>query len=292
MVREVTSVIFVSDTQSPLWAEQLLLRSDDNKLATGRLFEAVAKDSTCAAVFHLGDITSMGGVSRCWEEFDMNSRALTDAHIPIYPAFGNHEYLPWGDDGVSNMVERFPFLSTSWYVRRIGPLAVVILNSTFSHLSETEATEQEQWYQHTLRDLDDDTTVSVVIVGCHHPPYTNSTIVDPSKQVALVFVPPFVKSRKARLFISGHSHALEHFTQNGREFLVIGGGGGLLHPLLPEGEQRWPDKVVHEANRSFFHYVRITPHPDRTTVGVYMLTPDFSGVRSVYSFELFSNVTN
>jgi hypothetical protein len=287
-----TSVIFASDTQSPIWIEKFFIRPDDNELATQKIFDAISRDSTCAAMFHIGDITAMGAGYTYWEEFDRISAPVRDAHIPIYPAFGNHEYMPWEDDGIYNMVERFPFLTTSWYVRRIGPLAVVILNSNFSHLSAGATAEQERWYEQTLKNLDDDTTVSAVIVGCHHPPYTNSTIVSPSREVERVFVPPYVKSRKAMLFVSGHAHAFEHFNQNGKDFLVIGGGGGLLHPLLTGGEQRWPDRVVHETNRSFFHYVRVTPRAGRLAVEVFMLNPDFNGFRPAYSFELPSNVAD
>jgi hypothetical protein len=285
-VRGTASISFVSDTQSPLWVEKLVLRSDDNEAATKKIFGAVAADSTCAALFHLGDITALGGVSTYWDEFDSCSRPIRDARIPIFPAFGNHEYMPWEGDGVSNLVARFPFLETSWYVRTIGPVAVVMLNSNFSHLSEAEASKQREWYERTLGELDADTTVTAVIVGCHHSPYTNSTIVEPSADVRSSFVPAYLKSKKAKLFVSGHAHALERFSLDGKDYLVMGGGGGLLHPLLAGKEARWPDRVAHDSDRSYFHYVRITPYRDKLTVEVLMLTPDFQSFRPAYSFDL------
>jgi hypothetical protein len=280
------SISFVSDTQSPIWIEELVLRSDENELATRKIFEAVSRDSACAALFHLGDITALGGVSAYWEAFDSCSRPLRDAYIPIYPAFGNHEYMPWEGDGVSNLVARFPFMATPWYVRRVGPLAVVMLNSNFTRLPEGGAAKQQAWYERTLKELDDDSTVSAVIVGCHHSPYTNSTIVDPSAEVRENFVPAYLRSGKARLFISGHAHALERFTLDGKDFLVIGGGGGLLHPLRSGNEARWPDRIAHDTDRSFFHFVRITPRPGGIAVEVEMLTPDHGGFRPAYVFDL------
>src|ERR1700742_961630 len=87
------------------------------------------------------------------------------------------------------------------------------------------------WYKSTLSSLDNNTAIKTIIVSCHHAPYTNSTIVGCSKPVQQYFVPAYIQTKKCRLFITGHAHAFEHFKSQGKDFLVIGGGGGLHQPL-------------------------------------------------------------
>jgi predicted phosphodiesterase len=265
------SLIFLSDTQAPLWFEKLWLTYDDNELATGRILEAIVHDSSCTAVVHLGDLTAMGSFDSYWNEFDQKTEGLRQAGIPLYPAFGNHEYMTFAERGKVRMVRRFPFMATPWYERRVGSVAIIILNSNFSHLSEDEQRNQQDWYERTLLSLDCDSTISVVLVGCHHPPYSNSKVITPSEEVPQFFVPAFMKSTKARLFLSGHSHAFEHFRVDGKDFLVIGGAGGLLHPLLRGSEQRESDLFDWLDERRFFHYVRCTLGADTLNVQVLRL---------------------
>jgi hypothetical protein len=42
------------------------------------------------------------------------------------------------------------------------------------------------------------------------------------------------------LFLSGHCHGFEHYKIGGKDFMVIGGGGG-LHQPLKQGEGCLPD---------------------------------------------------
>ena len=75
--------------------------------------------------------------------------------------------------------------------------------------------------------LDSNPGIKMILLCSHHPPYTNSKIVKPSKEVVKYFLPRFFESTKSRLYISGHSHNLEFFEKgNKKYFLVIGGGGG------------------------------------------------------------------
>ena len=280
------TVAFVSDTQSPLWFEKFFLHSDDNEHATALILREISRDTTCAALFHLGDITSAASEEGEWRKFDAEARAIRQAHIPVYPAFGNHEYLFSPDEGKYNTMLRFPPLRKQWYVKRVGPLAVILLNSNFSRLAAEDNRRQQLWYERTLDSLDRDTATAAVLVGCHHPPYTNSTITNPSEDVRRRFVPPFLKSDKARLFLSGHAHAFEHFRQDGKDFLVIGGGGGLLHPLFQGEEERWHDEFPHRDRRSFFHCLRIVPRAGAMDVQVLAVTSGGDSLKNVYALEI------
>ncbi len=284
------SISFVSDTQSPLWFEKLRLQADNNEKATEKIFDSIAHDSTCTALFHLGDITGAGSDNSQWKIFDQHALPLLNEKIPVYPAFGNHEYLFTEDGGKYNTLIRFPFLRPSWYARRIDSMAIVLLNSNISKLSEAEKLAQETWYRSMMDSLDRDPSILMIIAGCHHSPYTNSTIVSPSEEVQKLFLPKFMKSKKAKLFISGHSHAFEHFNIEGKDFLVIGGGGGLLHPLLQGNEQRWQDIFQHRDSRSFFHYCRLTRDKNMVNIEVHALNSEANTFETICKIELSYNI--
>lgn len=280
------TISVISDTQSPLWFETLWIRADDNETATRSLLQDIATDSNCAALFHLGDITALGSIASFWSDFDERTVHLRQHRIPLYPAFGNHEYMPFPNEGRDNFLQRFAFADRSWYFRKVGSIAFILLNSNFSRLDEEEIQSQQEWYENTFRALDADTSVQYVLVGCHHSPYTNSTIVDPSEDVQHYFVPAFQASKKGVLFLSGHSHAFERFRNGGKDYVVLGGGGGLLHPLLTGEHQRWPDHFPHDDNRSFFHYLRILETETGLTVELRRWNGEGKIVMPAYRFNV------
>jgi hypothetical protein len=125
-----------------------------------------------------------------------------------------------------------------------------------------------------LESLDADSTIQFIITGCHHSPYTNSRIVRPSKEVEQQFVPSFLSSRKSVLFLSGHSHNFEHYKIEGKDFLVIGGGGGLRQPLR-QGIGTLAD--IAPDYKPLFHYTTVTPVSEALQVTSYHIKKDFTG---------------
>lgn len=279
-----TSIIFMSDTQSPMKVEKLWLKYTDNDNATDRIYSSVALENNAAAVFHLGDIAAIGSIDGQWKDFEKQSAKLRQAKLPFYPIPGNHDYLISSEKGMENFRKIFPEVKRTWYEVRVGSVSVIMLNSNFSNLSEEELFQQRVWYEEQLARLDSDPSVSMIIVATHYPPYTNSKIVQPSSQVQKEFVPLFNKYSKCRLFISGHAHAFEHFRQQGKDFIVIGGGGGLLHPLLTGDKQRWRDLFPERTDQRFFHYITCEIQKTGIMVSVRRLKPDHSGVETPYSF--------
>jgi hypothetical protein len=266
---------FVSDTQNPLWPEKLKLTWNNNELARARIFDAILDDAP-SAVFHLGDQIALGFLEKSWAAIDSFTAKLAAKKIPYYPILGNHELIYFSGMGRQKFEERFPYVNNTGYMRRLGPLAVVLLNSNFGNLSPEDAQKQQMWYEETLARLEKDSTVNMVIVGCHHPPYTNSTIVSPSKEVQQFFVPPFLAASKCRLFVSGHCHAVEHFKNGGKDFLVIGGGGGLQQPLLTGAERLWIDEFPVQTELRMFLYLRCTITADEVRCTIRMLNDDFA----------------
>jgi hypothetical protein len=117
--------------------------------------------------------------------------------------------------------------------------------------------KQQAWYEHELVYLSMDSSIAHIIVGCHHPPFTNSSIVSASEEVQQRFVKPFIKVSKCRLFISGHAHRFEHFQIDGKDFIVAGGGGGLQHPENKKATMEYPDRYVSNEEFRPFHYVEV-----------------------------------
>jgi len=272
---ETIRVAFVSDTQSPMFPETIALPRNNNELARAKIFDSILLFRP-HSVFHLGDLVSLGFCDGSWKAIDAFGEQLQRLSTGFYPVLGNHELMLFSQSGESNFQKRFPHASKTGYMRRVGPLAVLLLNSNFSVLTGDEQAEQLSWYQETLRELDKDSTVGIIVVACHHSPYTNSTIVSPSGDVQESFVPPFLQAAKARIFLSAHAHAAEHFQISTKDFLVIGGGGGLQHPLLIGPESRWQDLFPRKTEKRMFHYLEGIITSTSATFTVRMLNDDFS----------------
>ena len=151
-----------------------------------------------------------------------------------------------------------------------------MLNSNFGYPDEGQITSQQSWYMQTLDSCENDPNVKVIIVGCHHPPFTNSKIVSPDEDVRKNFLPQFVATPKAKLFLSGHSHAFEHFYEYGKDFMVIGGGGGLQHPLRSRDDTLSTD-LFQGGEKRRFHYLSIVLSENEMIMQVHMIKNDFSG---------------
>ncbi len=278
-------VVFVSDTQGPIFIETLLIPPNRNDVAREMILAEILRDNP-NAIFHLGDMIAIGLYAATWQAIDEFLARARTAQIPVFPTLGNHELMLFPSYGIEQLLDRFPWYRKTGYAVRAGRLAVVLLNSNFGQLTDRERTFQLSWLDSTLSTLESDTTVAAVIMGCHHSPYTNSTIVSPSKEVERSFVPFYLRYAKCRLFLSGHCHAVEHFRLGGKDFLVIGGGGALQQPLLTGNERRWEDLFPGKTEKRMYHYVRCRIAGQGLDVTVRMLKADFSGFEDACTLSL------
>ncbi|MFZ4622417.1 MAG: metallophosphoesterase family protein, partial [Bacteroidota bacterium] len=132
--------------------------------------------------------------------------------------------------------------------------------------------------------LENDSSITAVIVACHHSPYTNSSIVSSNEDVQTSFVRPFVRSKKGKVFITGHAHTREHFRMDGKDFLVIGGGGGLQQPLKDTSDAVWiGEKII---PRQFFHFIRCELRSDLMLFQIEMLKEDGSAAEIVETINI------
>lgn len=235
------------------------------------------------AFFILGDVVSLGKSKSAWKNIDRYMGKDVKDSIPVYATLGNHEVMFNSKKGIRNFRKRFPAYDPSGYAEVIDSVAVILLNSNFAAMSPAEIIQQNNWYKADLNVLDNDPAIKMIIVGCHHSPYTNSTIVSPSEAVRQNFVPPFIKSKKAILFLSGHSHNFESFKMEGKHFLVIGGGGGLHQPLRANNEK------MHDLSADYkpeFHYLEVSRMGDVLYILSRRLKPDFSGFNDGLSLSI------
>jgi len=272
-------IAFVSDTQAPLLIEHVIRKLHHNTRATELIFHDII-NSHPSSLFILGDVVSLGYQNSKWRKIDVYLRACRQNHIPVYALLGNHELMLHVHKGAAQFQSRFPVHSPAGYVEVVDSVAVVLLNSNFNKMPDSLISKQDNWYTHTMHHLDEDEAVKWVIVGCHHSPYTNSKVVTPSELVRQKFVPAFVKSKKGILFLSGHSHNFEHFTQQGKDFLVIGGGGGPHQPLFRK--EITPD--ISANYKPLFHYLEVERYHDSVKVVSRQLKNDFSGFTDGLTF--------
>ncbi len=278
-------IIFVSDTQEPIWAETIFLSANRNAEARDSVFSAIIREHP-AAVFHLGDMISYGYKNRCWNALDNFVQNLARDSVPFYPTLGNHEYLFFANAGKKNFEKRFPFAKETGYAVRAGNLYVILLNSNFSELTDNQIGQQQKFYENALATATRDTTIKGVIVATHYSLFTNSKIVSPSAETRKRFLPGFYRLEKPALFLSGHAHAFEHFYINGKNFLVIGGGGGLQQPLYVGKEEKYKDLYDSTHSKRMFHFIEAEWKNNALKVTLKMLRKDFSGFSENYVLKI------
>jgi hypothetical protein len=266
--------------------ETILLKPFRNREATRLLFQQVATQNP-SAFFLLGDVVNLGYSKRQWKPIDRYLEALRQQDISVYGILGNHEVMGRPKEGQRMFQKRFPHHKRTGYTVIEGPVAVVLVNSNFSTLTQKESAQQQQWYTETLAALDADPQIDFIITGCHHSPYTNSRIVAPSGEVEAFFVPAFLQSKKSQLFLSGHCHAFEHYKVEGKDFMVIGGGGGLRQPLK-QGIGTLTDLA--KNYKPMFHYITVRHSGDHLHVTSLHLKKDFTAFETGLELNIKKNM--
>jgi UDP-2,3-diacylglucosamine pyrophosphatase LpxH len=280
---------FVSDTQQPMLVEKLWLKSNNNLKATAGIFANILKEKP-AHLYMLGDVVGLGSSKRKWKHVDLFLDSCRKSGTGVCGVLGNHEVMGRRKKkGEANFQKRFPMNVKTGYVSVTDSVAVVLLNSNFRKLSAEEVAAQKDWYQQTMASLDAADSIRAVIVCCHHAPYTNSKIVGCSHKVQDYFVEDYIRSKKAQLFITGHAHAFEHFKVKGKDFVVIGGGGGLNQPLKKDG------KVFSDIATGYkppFHYLSVQRNGDLLSVTSHAINDDFQSFTGKYQFDAITSQMN
>jgi hypothetical protein len=275
-------IALISDTQEPLPVERLFHKTHRNPEATRLLMGDIAR-IRYGNLFMLGDVVSLGYQERKWKRMDRYLQNCRSAGTVIHALLGNHELMGRPKKGLRAFNRRFPDHIYTGYVEIVDSMAFVLLNSNFKHLSAAEIDRQQAFYAHTLESLNANPAVVSIVVACHHSPYSNSKTVGSSIPVQERFIPLFMQTLKCRLFVSGHAHVFEHFRKGGKDFLVIGGGGGIRQPL----ETRHPEhEDVSGSYKPMFHYMYLTRKGRDICLRSRFLADDFSGCEDGYGFTV------
>ncbi len=262
--------IVVGDTQGTTLFEFGRERNDKER----KIILAEIARREPAFVIHLGDLTNDGGSEKKWREFDDLNKALREKKIPYFPILGNHEFYGDNKKALQYYFDRFPYLEQRrWYSFNWKNIGLIMLDANFSSLSPEQIAQQARWYRGELEKFEKDKKVDYVIVCCHEPPFTNSRVVYPNKKVQDFFADPLVKFRKPCFFFSGHSHAYERFQQDGKLFIVSGGGGGPRHKLYIDPRKRRYQDLFAGPELRFLHFCEIESAPSGLNYKVLQIEP-------------------
>ena len=202
-------------------------------------------ETSPAFIINTGDLVMEGSDAGDWKEFDMLNKPITDKKIPYYPVLGNHEYKENDekDEAMKNYFQRFPQINNrKWYTFTYTNVAFIMLDSNFKFLTKEETDKQDKWLAETINLYQTITDISFILTFFHHPPYTNSKIHEPDKDVQKRFVPVLAKASKVKFVFSGHCHNYERFNMGQINYVVTGGGGAPIAGLLNPKEWRYPDE--------------------------------------------------
>ena len=274
--------VFISDTQAPMWIEDLFLKSDENVKATEILLNDIPNQNP-DEIYFLGDIVNLGYKDNRWGSIDSCIFRIRSSGLDIHACLGNHELMGNSKKGEANFQTRFPDHVNTGYTVISDSVATIFLNSNFSKMSKDQIVKQDKWYEKEMASLDSLVLVKTIIVCCHHSPFSDSKLVGSSKYVQDKFVNLFLKSKKSGLFVSGHAHMFQHFKVSGKDFLVIGGGGGLNHPV---NKKSCGYEDLSKDYKPMFHYLTVERFSDHFKIVSHRLKKDFSGVEEGFKFEI------
>ncbi len=215
----------VGDLQRTSFWEYMMGR-ESNDFERKEITENISEHNPGSVVL-LGDMVFEGDNIDHWKYFDTVMTPIINKNVPVFPVIGNHEY--WGKNRIAlqYLTQTFQVLKGShWYTERCDSVALIFLDSNDLEYSSEDWQTQLDWFKNKLLLYDNDPSIRGILVFAHHPPYTNSLITGDEMQVQLGFVPAFDKSPKTLAFITGHAHTYERFIENGKTFIVSGGGGG------------------------------------------------------------------
>lgn len=260
--------VFIGDTQGTSLLE---FWRESNKNKTPHLIAEIARLNP-AFVINLGDLVFCATNKSQWKRFDQAHQPLLNKDIPYFPLPGNHEYWCKPEKSFERYFQRFPYLERKkWYSFRFNSVGVILLDSNFSKLSPDEISRQQQWYEKKLTELNKDEEIDYIVVCCHNPPFTNSKVVKADGEVKKRFVKPFLTTAKSVVFLSGHCHSYEKFKQEGRYFIVSGGGGGPRQKLTINKKKRPFDDLYNGPAKRFLHFCQVHIEPEGLTVKVIKL---------------------
>lgn len=143
---------------------------------------------------------------------------VLDKGAVLVPVLGNHDY----DSGEQQQILRELGRHNAWYVQRIGPVRVVVLDS-----NQVANSQQTEWLRKVMQAPVKPSTWTVVAM--HEPAYS-AGLHGSNVAERAAWSPLFAKANVA-LVLAGHDHDYERtYPQQGVTY-VVSGAGAKLRPV-------------------------------------------------------------
>jgi 3',5'-cyclic AMP phosphodiesterase CpdA len=209
------------------------------------------------AVLVTGDLPWHGGSSGDYAQYLAETKVWRDAHLFVYPALGNHEFVGREQECLENWWRVFPELrGLRWYSVRLSDSVYVLdLDSNSSLLP---GSPQLDWIRSQLAHLP--SNVQFVLIDLHHPPVVDvqpggdpSHNGRPNEHALAEFLAQAPEKSRLRFVVAaGHVHNYERFYQDGIVYLVSGGGGAKPYAIV-----RTPADLYQSNEFPNYHYLKL-----------------------------------
>ena len=156
-----TEMLFISDTQQPMWVETLLHKQNQNLKATADIFSEILQRKP-RSLYMLGDVVALGYSSKKWRKVDRFLDSCRKLGTGVWGILGNHEIMGRKERGESNFNKRFPGSVRTGYVSVTDSVAVVLFKSNFKYLSAASVKNQQEWDDWMVVQLDSTDSIKVV----------------------------------------------------------------------------------------------------------------------------------
>lgn len=234
-----------------------------------RLLEAMEREAPDAIVA-TGDMVMRGADEADWQRF-FAVVAPVVAHIPMYPALGNHDLGRTGPN-LRTAFELFdlplpegaaegqgPAQRASWYTWQLAGVQIVFLDS-----NRYDDAAQLQWLEATLQHARTQ-RVRAIIAVTHAGPYSRG--IHRGAAIARNRYVPLLVQYGVDVLLSGHDHQYQRGEVEGLRYIVSGGGGAPLYPITcgtaSTSACQTPDGMLEVAKA--FHFVLLTIEDDTLT---------------------------
>ncbi|AXT84910.1 hypothetical protein C6I20_06710 [Aeromicrobium sp. A1-2] len=220
------------DAAEAATAERMRLESE----RTGHRFDALLL---------LGDLVYEDGDSSLTSQVVTEPFSRILEHATLIPVVGNHDVKSGEEKQIMSELGR----DSSWYVQEVGPLRVIVLDST-----RVDDEQQTAWLRGVLAEKQPRNTWT--IVALHHSAYSSGSH-GSDKGVQKAWVPLFAEAR-VPLVMSGHDHDYERSTPQLGVTYVVSGAGAKLRPV---GRSDFT-----AVSTSTLHFVDLLVYDDRVEV--------------------------
>ena len=218
--------------------------ADDAERATAATADRVEQLGEFDALLLLGDnIYPDGDVSLAQQAVFGPFAGVLDGPTRLLAVLGNHDV---------RTADGEPQLSAfgmpgRWYHERLGPVELIILDST-----RTQDPGQLAWLQQVLA-APERATATFTVVAQHHPPFSAGYHGnhEPSQRLLV----PLFAQYGVDLVLAGHDHDYQRSTVQGGVTYVVSGGAATL--------RRTGRKEFTAVSASVHHFVELAAYTDR-----------------------------